>query len=383
MNTPPQDEAPAYPDLTPENYRDMLGQFHGVATRLAQTESSLAQAQATIAEANARASHSEQITAELTARAAQLDGQRLQAEAMVTQAQAQAQAATAQAQAQAATAHAQAHAQAAGHNSGSSGARPKRPEDFKGKDSIVPITLWIIVVEQFLRVSGIPVSLWAEHVAMMFAGPALTWWAKRKIDGIADQDTWDTLKSALLMDFMRPNAVRNLRDRLAACRQNNGSALSYANEFRSILVEFPAGEVSPEEAFDRFYRGLKPDLRVELNKARIKDLNEAISYADSIESSYSQGQRNDYRSQYIRFNSGRSSSGSRGNAGSSAAPMELGAVSTPARSTSANGVPRLSAMQRAQHDVQRRCYRCHRTGHNWRNCPRSTTSAAPGNGSAR
>ena len=259
-------QAPAFPDLTPESYLDLLGQLRGMNGRLSHAESGISHAQSAVAEANARASHADAVAAETSARAAQADAQRMQAEALLAQAQAHTQAAQAQAAAQAA-----AQAQAAAHNMNSSGARPKRPDDFKGKDSILPITMWIIIVEQYLRVSGYQPAVWAEHVATMLAGPALIWWAKRKIDGIADHDTWNTLKSALLAEFARPNAVRNLRDRLAACHQT-GSALSYANAFRAILVELPAGEIAPQEAFDRFYRGLRPHLRVEINKARINDL---------------------------------------------------------------------------------------------------------------
>ena len=361
-------QAPAWPDLTPEGYLDLLNHARGLTSRLSHAESGISHAQTAVAEANARASHADAVAAETSARAAQADAQRLQAEALTAQAQAHSAATAQAAQAQA---QAQAQASAAAHNSGHSSVKPKRPEEFKGKDSGVPITLWIIVVEQYLRVSGFPLAVWAEHVATMFAGPALIWWAKRKIDGIADHDTWDTLKAALLTDFSRPNAVRNLRDRLAACRQN-GSALSYANEFRSILVELPAGEIAPREAFDRFYRGLKPNLRVEINKARITSLDEAISYADSVESSYSQGNR-------VRSTSYRS------HAAGGATPMELGAMRTEPRLAprTAAQAPRLSAMQRAQHDVQGRCYKCHRTGHTWRNCPKGTAGQTSGNGSAR
>ncbi len=238
-------QAPTYPDLTPEAYRDLLAQLHGLSAehtqltgRLSHAESGLSHAQAAVAETNARA--------------AQADAQRAQAEALLAQAQAHTQASAAQAQAQA-------QAQAV-HNTSSSGARPPRPDNFKGQDGRVPIALWLIVVEQYLRVSGVAIAMWAEHVATMLAGPAQTWWAKRKIDGIADHDTWESLKAALLTDFGRPNAVRHLRDRLAACRQV-GSAMRYANEFRSILVELPADEIAPQEAFDKFHRGQCPARR--------------------------------------------------------------------------------------------------------------------------
>jgi len=48
-------------------------------------------------------------------------------------------------------------------------------------------------------------------------------------------------------------------------------------------MELPAGEVSDMEAYDRFYRGLKPHLARELNKTPQPNWNAAIIFTERIE----------------------------------------------------------------------------------------------------
>jgi len=56
----------------------------------------------------------------------------------------------------------------------------------------------------------------------------------------------------------------------------------YATEFRSLLLEIPG--MQEEEKIDRFIRGLKDNIRMEVELREPADLNEAIKIADRYDS---------------------------------------------------------------------------------------------------
>ena len=159
-----------------------------------------------------------------------------------------------------------------------------KPPKFHG-DTIDPkpaVNIWLMVIDNWLNAAGAPEEQKLPMVVKFLGGRAATWWFQRATAGEHAPDTYATFKQAMLTNFKRPNAERYARDRLAALRQT-GTVAEYAAELRSILMELPAGEVSDMEAYDRFYRDLKPHLARELNKTPQPNWNVAIIFTERIE----------------------------------------------------------------------------------------------------
>ena len=286
--------------------------------------------------------------------------------------------------------------------------KPEKPPKFNGNgtDPKPDVKTWCFMIDNWLETASVEEHLKVGLASSLLEGRAAIWWYHRKSATEFTDDTYDSFKEAIKRNFRRPNEDQHARDRLAKIRQN-GSAASYASDMRSLLTELGPEEVTDKEAYDRFYRGLKPHLALELNKAyelnlrRKPTLEEAIEYVVRIEGAMTVNSGNAFSGNKFKKynqrqfyggygnggggNGGASSGNSRGGGqGDGPVPMELGAISTNGTNV---GPPYwgLDQTQRGDFIKDHRCFKCHRVGHRSNNCqnPPASRASSKGSGNGR
>lgn len=111
-------------------------------------------------------------------------------------------------------------------------------------------------------------------------GTASRWWRLETNNG-QHQFSMEEFKAKNLECFKPVNAEQRARDKIASMRQT-GSAKVYADRFRSAILDIP--KMSEAWQLDAFTRGLKPNVRRELERYPTASLNEAIRVAERIDS---------------------------------------------------------------------------------------------------
>ncbi|KAA8493470.1 hypothetical protein FVE85_4607 [Porphyridium purpureum] len=119
--------------------------------------------------------------------------------------------------------------------------------------------------------------------ATYFRGSALIWWIG-VVSANSPPDTWDVFQREVELQFAPPNAVRQARDELAALTQT-GEVSEYCDRFNHIVLRVPG--ITQDEMPDRFVRGLKRAHRIEVLKACVDNVSDAMRVALSVESALS------------------------------------------------------------------------------------------------
>ena len=98
---------------------------------------------------------------------------------------------------------------------------------------------------------------------------AALWWRKHCLDCPETHPeriaSWTDFASGLQTNFGPVDANQEARDKLRLLHQK-GTVKSYVQEFRKLALE--ANDIPDRELLDWFMQGLKPPLRVELEKAK-------------------------------------------------------------------------------------------------------------------
>jgi Retrotransposon gag protein len=131
-------------------------------------------------------------------------------------------------------------------------------------------------------------------------------------------------------EFVPQGSLRQARDRLRKLYEKS-SVANYKSEFRNIALTIPG--ITEEEQLDRFCQGLKPELKLEVPKGSVNNMNEAVRVSLNVDSAMYEVRP------HIRF---RNSFQSSGGAGASPTPMETVIVQSsrryPKRQGSSNGI---------------------------------------------
>jgi len=287
--------------------------------------------------------------------------------------------------------------------------KPDKPPKFDGNgpDAKPSVDDWCFMVDEWLTLGLVDDDRRKLGLAStLLDGRAATWWRHRARQPGYAGETYEAFKAALCAEFMRVNNIQYTRHKLAMVQQR-GSVGQYVAYFRSLLTELPANEVAPTEAYDRFYRGLKPSLAMELDKAyamdprRVPNLDDAIIIVSRIDGISGANQQSATQSKngggsrqpgrrfldnrapnFNSYNNNAYGGFPRGQA-NGPVPMELGAIaSNDARHFGPQG-NKLSDNQRAQFAREQRCFRCHQVGHHYRFCRSPLTPGGSGNGRSR
>ena len=221
------------------------------------------------------------------------------------------------------------------------------PPPFSGKTSIGS---WIFQVENFLNGHpGTSDKQGITYASALLEGEAATWWQAQSLDrtGFKELRTnWARFKQAITDYFTPVNSRKQARDRLAALRQTT-SVRAYATEFRKVILEI--GNVSEDEKLDRFIRGLKFNVRKEVELREPQTLTEAIGISERYDS--------------ISFAISRARTPffpRRTNLGSTEhVPMEINRIK----------IPKLTEELKIKLQQEGKCFFCRKEGHMISECP--------------
>ena len=240
--------------------------------------------------------------------------------------------------------------------------KPAKPETFDGR-SRNPAQ-WCFQVDCYFRA----VNVNEDSVKLAFAvsllrGPASEWYRlreKRVEQGLEPAfDTWIALKTALVARFQTVNAAQVARDKLAQLRQVS-SVRDYISSFNALVLQIP--DLADVEKLDRFRRGLKPNIRKDVEiQGTLRELSfeETINLAerlDNVAGNFRSFSGRDFQGKPDLPPSTQNPSLS---SSSGPAPMDLNAAS----------FVKLTAEERERLMKLNLCFYCRKGSHRASNCP--------------
>ncbi|KAK2998230.1 hypothetical protein RJ639_022604 [Escallonia herrerae] len=174
----------------------------------------------------------------------------------------------------------------------SSRPRVPEPKSYGGARDAKELENFLFDIEQYFRAIRVDSEATKVSMAAMYlVGDAKLWWRKKYAeieDGSCVINTWEILKRELKSQFFPENTAFNARKALLECK-HTGSVREYCQAFSALMLD-----ISDMSAVDRlffFMEGLKPWARIELNRRRVNNLNEAIIAAESLSDYTSEPQR--------------------------------------------------------------------------------------------
>jgi hypothetical protein len=186
--------------------------------------------------------------------------------------------------------------------------KPKSYNGVRGSDPEV----WLFQFNQYADINHLAENDRPKFAATYLEGNAATWW-RNLVTQSTDDVSWVEFQQELIGTFKPVNAKKIARDRLAVLKQIN-SVAKYNFDFTQLCLEI--NDVSESEKLDKYIRGLKDKIRVEVELAEPTTLAQAMSKAQRIDNITYQT----YISQHSQHASRNFSSHQDGNA------MDLGSI---------------------------------------------------------
>jgi hypothetical protein len=197
--------------------------------------------------------------------------------------------------------------------------KPSKPVPYGGERDAAKITNWVFMLENCFKLHQMmhPENTMSDDMCILYAttllrGAALTWWQSLTLSG-QTPTTWIGFVEALKHEFYPPDAHRQARDRLSSLRQVR-SVSAYNVEFQNVCLLLHT-YITEDEKLDRFIRGLKPVIRLEVLKASPTDFQSAVRLAIAVDNAM-------FTSRSWGLNA--SSSSSHGSSFAGRSPMEIG-----------------------------------------------------------
>lgn len=299
--------------------------------------------------------------------------------------------------------------QAPAHAPAPTNLKPAKPEPFRGyaKDNA---DLWVWSFEQFLSVCRIADADKVPLATTFLKEAAASWWksewSKPLVNGVrtliilengvqrdVNIDLWPGFKAAFLARFRPLDASRAARTNLFTLRQT-GSVQEYTNRFLKEMQLIH--DMDSATQLSLYSKGLKPAIQIEINKADLTDLSQAMNLAARIDAITFRPSSHQQSNGWKGFGAGRGY-GQGGSNSQSSVPMELGALMGQAdsngdvtvsmdvlnalfnrssynrggrqnRSGAGNRVPGLSKDEFDRLSKEGKCFRCKQAGHLARDC---------------
>ena len=250
------------------------------------------------------------------------------------------------------------------------GFKPPKPPFFEGARK-GQFTRWAFQVRQYMKLVGMSDEAYCvNYAASLFRGPASTWW-QNVIERYGEDtiDKWQDFVQLAEEQFGARDDHQRARDELARIRQER-SVEEYVSQFMEIKTRVKG--ITNDEALDRFKRGLKVQIRLDVERADPRDLQAAMTHAlraDDILSRTMHGMRNNPMNRgansprrqvpYADRSMGRNGNGHY---------TRLEGRSIPQRGPAPMEIDNVTGNSRGQPDKQR-CRRCTGIGHWEKDCP--------------
>ena len=239
--------------------------------------------------------------------------------------------------------------------------RPNKPETFSGTRH-ESVDNFLFQLGSYFQVLGVTnhqqrimfaITLLREH--------AIDWWRNLELTLVMEELTWQDFSTSIRAEFKPVSSRSMARDKLATLRQHT-SVATYTHEFRALILEIPG--MTEDERLDRYKRGLKYNIRKELELREPSTMSEAIRMAERLDavefslnrrpdrSFFQRSERPFMPSTNVNCQSDRFCQGP--------TPMELGNINTRPYKQ-----PTLPSTSRNPNT----CWYCHEQGHIAINCP--------------
>ena len=155
--------------------------------------------------------------------------------------------------------------------------KPPKPPTYEGARQGT-FTQWAFQVRQYLRLMHVQDEAYCvEFAAGLFRGTAALWWQNLvETHGYGAIQTWQEFILAAEAQFGVANDRQKARDELARLVQK-ASVEDYTAKFMDLKTRIRG--ISDDECLDRFKRGLKPAVRLDVERANPLDLQQAMSHA--------------------------------------------------------------------------------------------------------
>jgi hypothetical protein len=162
--------------------------------------------------------------------------------------------------------------------------KPPRPDFYDGERSATRLAGWYFSMQQAIEMRNIHGLQQVLFATAHLTKSAAIWWRmrctkveKRMLEPIA---SFVELETELKIEFEPVNSVKIARDQLAMLKQS-GSVAKYVAQFRELVLVIP--DISHAEMLDRFVRGLKRSVQLEVERREPSTLDEAIRWADRFD----------------------------------------------------------------------------------------------------
>jgi hypothetical protein len=261
-----------------------------------------------------------------------------------------------------------------------SNVKASKPKSYNGVQGSDP-EVWLFQFNQYADINQLAENDRPKLAATYLEGNAATWW-RNLVTQSTNDISWVEFQQELIGTFKPVNAKKIARDRLAVLKQVN-SVAKYNFDFTQLCLEI--NDISESEKLDKYVRGLKDKIRVEVELAEPATLAQAMSKAQRIDNITYQT----YISQHRQHTSRNFSSHPDGNA------MDLGSIDEVNAISSGNGrmdtkkyksnelqksgrqftpAQRLSQEEFKYCQAKRLCLRCKEPGHVARYCTKPIKS---------
>lgn len=165
--------------------------------------------------------------------------------------------------------------------------KPNKPEQFKGTRDRLVVETWLYQLEQYLTLvqmqnTELVLNDGAKimYATTLFTSTAASWWFM-KVAANAVPDSFQEFKNLVRAEFIPADSVRRARDKLRNLHQKY-SVAAYLSEFRNVALSIPG--ISMDEMLDKFVSGLKPQVRLEVLKSNVTNVDEAARIALNVDS---------------------------------------------------------------------------------------------------
>ena len=253
------------------------------------------------------------------------------------------------------------------HNFGQ--ARPDKPQRFSGsrKSDAVPLHTWLYTVEAYLTMTEQPQNVWTQFAGTFLEGAAQVWHVCRARSRTpSEMSDWASFKRDIMAQFEPVNSSKAARDTLANLTQRT-SVQSYCTEFLHLVLQIE--DMGTVDAVDRFMRGLKAPIRVQVDLRNPTTLEEAMMIAERYDvlswQAVTSNRWNGHQPPpYRPPNAAPNNSWARPN--TMPTPMEVGVVAADRQTEAKPGSTPAQARIQAYSNV---CWTCNRPGHFASSCP--------------